>query len=92
MAHTIQDKSKLLNRVRRIKGQVEAIEKALEQEEDCSKTLFNIVACRGAINSLMAEVMEGHIWYHIADRNKLTVSERTKATQELVDVIKTYLK
>ena len=90
--HTIQDKTKLINRIRRIKGQAEAIEKALEQEKDCSKILFNIVACRGAINSLMAEVMEGHITHHVAEHKNITVAERKKATQDLINVIKTYLK
>ena len=53
MAHTIRDKKKLLNRVRRIQGQIAAVEKALDQEQDCSTILLTIAACRGAINSLM---------------------------------------
>ena len=61
MAHTTKDKEKLLNRVRRIKGQISAIEKALESDQECSKVLQTIAACRGAINGLMAEVLEGHV-------------------------------
>src|SRR5262249_44047588 len=64
MAHTIRDKKKLLNRVRRIRGQIDAVEKALDQEQDCSTILLTIAACRGAINSLMAEIIEGHIRFH----------------------------
>src|ERR1700726_1587042 len=60
MAHTIRDKKKLLNRVNRISGQVGAIKRALEQEKDCTDLLRTIAACRGAINGLMAEVIEGH--------------------------------
>ena len=57
MAHTIEEKKKLLNRVRRITGQVAAIERALDQETaDCSEILHNILACRGAMDALMAEV------------------------------------
>ncbi len=51
----------LLTRVRRIKGQAEALEKALEQESDCSAVLQQIAAIRGAVNGLMAEVLEGHL-------------------------------
>ena len=65
MAHTAEEKKKLLHRVRRIIGQVAAIEKALDQEAECSDVLHNISACRGAMDALMAEVIEGHIRYHI---------------------------
>ncbi len=92
MAHTIRDKKKLLNRVRRIRGQIDAVEKALEQEQECSMILLTIAACRGAINSLMAEVIEGHIRFHIVDPNEEPTTERAKAAQELIDVVKTYLK
>ena len=57
MAHTIRDKVKLLARVRRIKGQCEAIERALDAEAECSKTLQLISGARGAMNGLMAEVL-----------------------------------
>ena len=58
MSHTIREKIKLLNRVRRIRGQVEAVERALEQELGCADVLHLVAAVRGAINGLMAEVME----------------------------------
>jgi DNA-binding FrmR family transcriptional regulator len=58
MAHTLEEKKRLLNRVRRIMGQVAAIEKALDQEAECSDVLHNISACRGAMDALMAEVIE----------------------------------
>jgi DNA-binding FrmR family transcriptional regulator len=92
MAHTIRDKKKLLNRVRRIRGQVEAVEKALDQERDCSELLQTIAACRGAINSLMAEVIEGHIRFHVVDPDAKPTSEQARAAQELMDVVKTYLR
>ena len=63
----LEEKKKLLNRVRRIRGQVEAIDRALEQEAECSDVLHNISACRGAMDALMAEVIEGHIRFHILD-------------------------
>jgi DNA-binding FrmR family transcriptional regulator len=92
MAHTIRDKKKLLNRLRRIRGQVDAIERLLEREEDCSAILQTIAACRGAVNGLMAEVIEGHIRFHIIDPDHQPTSQRARAAQELMDVLQTYLK
>ena len=67
MAHVIRDKKKFLNRVRRIKGQVDAIERALEESAECSHILHSVAACRGAIDGLMSEVIEGHIRFHVVD-------------------------
>lgn len=92
MAHTIRDKQKLLNRVSRLKGQLEAVEKAFEQEQDCAQILHILSATRGAMDSLMAEVIEGHILLHIVDPNRRPTSDQSKAAQELIDVIKSYLK
>lgn len=92
MAHTIRDKKKLINRVKRIRGQIEGIEKSLEDEKDCSLILQTIAACRGAINSLMAEVLEGHIRFHVVDPDLNPTSEQSKASQEIIDLVKTYLK
>ena len=92
MAHTIRDKKKLVNRVRRIRGQLEAIEKGLEQEKECDELLQTIAACRGALNGLMAEVIEGHVRYHVVDPDDKPTSKQAIAAQKLVDVVKTYLK
>jgi DNA-binding FrmR family transcriptional regulator len=92
MAHTIRDQTKLLNRVRRIKGQVVAIERALESEAECTDTLQLIAACRGAINSLMAEVLEGHVRFHVMDPVWRANSSHTRASEQVIDVIRAYLK
>ena len=92
MAHVIRDRNKLLNRVRRIKGQVDAVERSLEEGAECSHILHTIAACRGAIDGLMAEVIEGHIRFHVVDPDHHPTSERAKAAQELIDVIKMYMK
>lgn len=92
MAHIIRDKKKMLNRVRRIRGQVESIESAIDRGADCSEILHTISACRGAINSLMAEVLDGHIRFHVVDPDQNPSSERARATQELIDVLRTYLR
>jgi DNA-binding FrmR family transcriptional regulator len=92
MAHIVRDKKKLLNRVRRIRGQVEAVERALENEADCTEILHTIAACRGAINGLMTEVIEGHIRFHLVDPDKRPTSDQAVAAQELIDVIKQYVR
>jgi FrmR/RcnR family transcriptional regulator, repressor of frmRAB operon len=92
MAHTIRDKKKLLNRVRRIRGQVEAIEKMLNEEQDSTAILQTIAACRGAMGGLMIEVIQGHIRFHVVDPDHQPNSEQAKAAQELIDVIRTYMK
>ena len=92
MSHTIKDKKKLLNRIRRIQGQVDAVERALEQEQDPSTVLQTISACRGAINGLMAQVIEGHIHHHVIDSSQRPSSEQAKAIRELINVVRSYLK
>lgn len=91
MAHTIREKTKLLNRVRRIRGQVDAIERALEGEQECDGTLRLIAACRGAINSLMAEVLEGHIRFHVMQPDGNPKSQH-EAGEQLIDIVRAYLK
>ena len=93
MAHTQRDKKKLLNRVRRIRGQIDAIERGLEEEtEGCAPILQLIASCRGAINGLMAEVIEGHIRHHVIDPDHKPTSGQIEAAEEIIDVVKTYLK
>jgi len=92
LAHVLRDRKKLLNRVRRIRGQVDAVEKSLEEGAECSHILHTIAACRGAIDALMGEVIEGHIRFHVVDPDQHPTSERSQAAQELIDVIKMYMK
>lgn len=93
MAHTIEEKKKLLNRVRRISGQIAVIERSLGQETaDCSDILHNTAACRGAMDALMAEVIEGHIRYHILPRNGAATHEQARAADDLVAALRAFLK
>lgn len=92
MAHTVRDKEKLLNRVRRIRGQVDAIERNLMEEDDCSVILHTIAACRGAIDGLMNEVLEGHIRMHLIDTRQRPSSEQIQAAEDLIDLVRAYLK
>jgi DNA-binding FrmR family transcriptional regulator len=92
MAHTARDKEKLLIRARRIRGQVEAVERALKDEQECTDILQLVAACRGALNGLMAELVEGHIWFHVLDQNRPKDSPQAAAAEELIDIVKAYLK
>ena len=91
MSHTVKNKAKLLNRVRRISGQVQSIEKALETEAGCSQILQRIAAARGAMNGLMSEVMEEHVRTHVFAGTERS-SARSRAAEELIDVVRAYLK
>lgn len=91
MPHTIEGKKQLLTRVRRIKGQAEALEKALEQERECSAVLQQIAAIRGAVNGLMAEVLEGHIREHLGAEG-ITPQQRRDDLEQVVAVLRPYLK
>jgi DNA-binding FrmR family transcriptional regulator len=90
MSHTKADKAKLLARVRRVRGQVEAVERALESEKGCATVLHLIVAARGAMNSLMTEVIEDHIRLHVAEPTK--DAERARGAEELIEAVQAYLK
>jgi DNA-binding FrmR family transcriptional regulator len=92
MAHTVEEKKKLLNRVRRIMGQVAAIERGLEHEAECSEVLHNISACRGAMDALMAEVIDGHIRFHILAGKGAVTDEQTRAADDLMAALRAYLK
>jgi len=92
MAHTIKEKEKLILRVRRIRGQIEAVERALTTEQDCSDILQLITAARGAMNGLMAELLEDHVRFHVLDPKRKPTSEQALAADELIDIVKAYLK
>jgi len=92
MAHTIREKAKLLGRVRRIRGQLEALERALDAERGCGEILQQIAAARGAINGLMAEVIEDHIQLHVAGHAIKSEADRSRAAAELIEVVRSYLK
>ncbi|MES2402558.1 MAG: metal/formaldehyde-sensitive transcriptional repressor [Pseudomonadota bacterium] len=91
MAHTITHKKRLLTRVRRIKGQAEALERALNEGGECLAVLQQIAAIRGAVNGLMAEVLEGHIREHLGDA-KAGKAQRDADVEAVVGALRSYLK
>jgi FrmR/RcnR family transcriptional regulator, repressor of rcnA expression len=88
MAHISSDPDKkLLARVRRIRGQIEGIERAIEESTDCYAVLQQTAAVRGALNGLMAELIEGHIRHHVLADNK-----NEEGAEELIDIVRSYLR
>ena len=90
--HTISEKQKLLNRVRRIRGQVEAIERALDGEAGCAQVMHQIAGCRGAINSLLVEVVEDHIRTHLVDPARNPDALDADAAAQLIEVVHSYFR
>ncbi|MBI3662598.1 MAG: metal/formaldehyde-sensitive transcriptional repressor [Acidobacteria bacterium] len=92
MSHTIRDREKLLQRVRRIRGQVEGVERALEEEKEPFHILQTVAACRGALNGLMAEIIEGHVRLHVLDEKQTPSPQQAEAVEELMEIIHAFLR
>lgn len=91
MAHTARDKKPLLTRIRRIKGQAEALEKAVKEGVDCLAVLQQIAAIRGAVNGLMTQVLEGHIREHLG-ADGVSPQQRQRDVEQIVQTLRSYLK
>ncbi len=92
MTHTIGEKRKLLARVRRIRGQVEAVERALEAEAACEQVMHLLASTRAAMAGLMAEVVEDHVRTHLVDPEQHPGALDQAAAEQLLAVVRTYLK
>ncbi len=86
-----REKQKLIARVRRIRGQVDAIERSLTQQEHCADVLMLLANIRGGINSLMAEVLEDHVRLHMLSPEKGSM-DSTELAEDLIDLVRAYLK
>ncbi len=85
-----KEKQKLLNRVRRLRGQLDAVERALTEEAGCAAVLQQATACRGALDGFIAEVIEDYIHEHLAAGDS-TPAERARAAEELIEIVHSYL-
>jgi FrmR/RcnR family transcriptional regulator, repressor of frmRAB operon len=92
MSHTIREKKKLLARVGRIRGQIEAIERALTEEAGCERIMHMIAGVRGGVAGLMAEVVEDHIRTHLVGPGGNQGTLDADAADQLIEVVHTYLK
>ena len=92
MPHSQHEKTRLLQRVSRLRGQVQAIERALEADADCAKVMQLTVSARGAATGLMAELLEDHIRVHVSDPTRDRDRERARGAKHLIEVVHAYLK
>jgi DNA-binding FrmR family transcriptional regulator len=92
MSHVALEKTKLLNRIKRMRGQLAAIERAVEADDECVTVLQQATACRGALDGFIAEVIEDHIREHMVDAREPAGSAQATAAEELIDIVHQYLK
>jgi DNA-binding FrmR family transcriptional regulator len=92
VSHVAAEKQKLLNRLKRIRGQIDALERAVGGEVECARVLQQATACRGALEGFIAEVIEDHIREHMVDPALPGSDPRAQAAEELVAIIKAYLR
>lgn len=88
MSHISREKLDLVNRTKKIIGQLDSVLRGLNEDEQCADVLQRLSAARGAINSLMGELMEDHIRNHMPRKNKTS----EEAAEDLIEIVRTYLK
>ena len=86
---TDSEKTKLLKRLSRIRGQVEGMQRALERDDGSTKVLQQATACRGALEGFIAEVIEDHIRERMVDAADKVSAEF--AAEELIGIVHSYL-
>jgi DNA-binding FrmR family transcriptional regulator len=91
MAHLDKNGDALVKRIRRIIGQLEGVERAILAEKDCTATLHQAAAVRGAVNGLVDELIESHIHEHVANE-QLTPEQRKEGAEDLIVAIRRYAK
>jgi DNA-binding FrmR family transcriptional regulator len=91
MGHVANEKAKLLNRLKRMKGQLEAIQRAVEADQECARVLQQATACRGAMDGFIAEVIEDHIREHMIDPAAPKDDPRREAAEDLVGIVHAFL-
>jgi DNA-binding FrmR family transcriptional regulator len=88
MSHTSREKLDLVHRSKKVIGQLESVLRALNEDASCADILQRLAAARGAINSLMGELMEDHIRNHMHGKSKST----EEAADDVIQIVRTYLK
>jgi DNA-binding FrmR family transcriptional regulator len=91
MGHLAKEKTKLLNRLKRLRGQIDAIERAVEADVECVRVLQQATSCRGALDGFIAEVIEDHIREHVIDPSKSRNDPHSQAADDLIDIVHAYL-
>ena len=88
MSHISREKLDLVNRTKKVIGQLESVLKGLNEDEQCADVLHRLAAARGAINSLMGELLEDHILNHMPKNSK----SAGEAAEDMIQIVRTYLK
>lgn len=88
MSHLSREKLDLVNRTKKIRGQIDSVERALVEDAPCVDVLQRLAAARGAINGLMAELMEDHIRHHMPQKTKTSA----EAVDDIIEIVRSYLK
>jgi DNA-binding FrmR family transcriptional regulator len=92
VGHVAKEKNKLLNRLKRLRGQLEAIERSVEADGECAAVLQQATACRGALDGFIAEVIEDHIREHMVDPQARPEAPQAVAAEALIEIVHQYLK
>ncbi|MDE1918507.1 MAG: metal/formaldehyde-sensitive transcriptional repressor [Sphingomonadales bacterium] len=92
MSHVAAEKQKLLNRLKRLKGQIDALERAIDGDVECARVLQQATACRGALEGFIAEVIEDHIREHMIEPDLPVSDPKVQAAEELVAIVRSYLR
>lgn len=88
VAHTKQDRKKIISRINRLKGQLDSTARLLERDADCYKVLQVLSSCRGALNGLMGDLVDGHIETHVVKaKNKRSA---TKGGREVTEILRSF--
>jgi DNA-binding FrmR family transcriptional regulator len=90
MSHNEREKIKMLQRLRKLRGQLDAVERSLVADEDCGGQLMLLAAVRGGVNGLMGEILETHIRFHVTDEAKENIAP--ELAEDLIDLVRAYLK
>ncbi|MGB8259156.1 MAG: metal/formaldehyde-sensitive transcriptional repressor [Terracidiphilus sp.] len=90
MARHERERLKLMQRVKKLRGQLDAVERALTTDDDCGDQLMLLAAVRGGVNGLMGEVLEDHIRFHLTEGSKEQIAP--ELAEDLIDLVRAYLK
>jgi DNA-binding FrmR family transcriptional regulator len=86
-----KEKQKLFSRIKRLGGQISAVERAVAKGDECADILMLLAAIRGGVNGLMAEILEDHVRLHISHPDRHGES-REELTEDLISLVRAYLK
>lgn len=94
MPHSSAEKKRAIARLRRIRGQVEGLERAINAGTDCGAILQQIAALRGAVNGLMASILDSHLheeFTQVAVDPKIR-KQHQASIEQVIALVRSYFK